>query len=413
MTLLARRLVSLAISVALHAALVAVLVLVPIGQRPGAAPGEPVTVAVLAFPEPGEPSVADVITEDLEIADGVPQPEALRIPGFEVDVAKVRARQDELFPYLTATLTDLDDLRARAASRAGGLTWLVPSTPVRPPSGLPPLVLSDADLWHLVDDAWSRRERWRNFVTIATLVAEHDPDAGRAPELLRTHLDQNLLQPYYDTTTRDPRFWVMLNLAADHAPIIRFVGRFVRAHPSSRSSTELLFLLDEFAQASRDALLMLMATEPERDLGLTRAADPAAYELAIAIRERYRRWLRDRNLDSTAQIRRHYDSIRLRILTTIIETTPGRYGDADARFLIGRIRWDQSNVPDAMRWWNEITPDERRMYEPVYSELLPVVRAPGASRAARISALLGADYRRWLEFSTRRLAEFGYQLDTF
>lgn len=413
MTLLARRLVSLAISVALHAALVALLVLVPLGQRPGAAPGEPVTVAVLTFPEPGEPSVADLITEDLEIADGVPQPEALRIPGFEVDVAKVRTRQDELFPYLTETLTDLDDLRARAASRAGGLTWLVPSTPVRPPSGLPPLVLSDADLWHLVDDAWSRRERWRNFVTIATLVAEHDPDAGRAPELLRTHLDQNLLQPYYDTTTRDPRFWVMLNLAADHAPIIRFVGRFVRAHPSSRSSTELLFLLDELAQASRDALLMLMATQPERDLGLTRAADPAAYELAIAIRERYRRWLRDRNLDSTAQIRRHYDSIRLRILTTIIETTPGRYGDADARFLIGRIRWDQSNVPDAIRWWNEIAPDERRMYEPVYSELLPVVRSPGASRAARISALLGADYRRWLEFSTRRLAEFGYQLDTF
>jgi hypothetical protein len=409
MTLSARRIVSFTISGALHAASLALLLHVPL---PGAAVStdDQVTVAVMV---PPTPAAADAITEGQRLADALADPEALQIPGFAVDVAKIRARQDALFPFLTDDLTVIDNLRASVRARSSRLTWFTESPPRRASSGLPPLVLSDADLWHLVDEAWSRRERWQNFVKIATLAAEHDPNEGRAPELLRTHLDQNLLQPYYDAETRDPRFWVMLNLAADHAPIVRFVSGFVRRHPSSRSSTELLFLLDEFAQASRDALLMLMSTEPDRDLRLTRAADPAAYELAVAVRERYRGWLRDRNLEGTAEIRSYYDGIRLRILTTIIETTPVGYGAADARFLAGRIMWDQNNVPDALRWWRDIAADDRRMYARIYTDVLDVVRSEGPSKASRISALLGADYRRWLEFSDARLGEFGYELDTF
>jgi hypothetical protein len=413
MTLRGRRIVSLMISVALHGGVLTVLLLVPMAGRSGSPTGDRVTVAVLSFPEPGKPTAADAITEGQKLADSVTDPHALRIPGFEVDVAKVRERQDALFPFLTEDLAAVDAVRDTVAARAPTLTWPTPSLPRRSRSGLPPLRLSDAELWHLVDEAWSRRERWQTFVKIATLVTEHDPDEGRAPELLRLHLDQNLLQPYYDAETRDPRFWVMLNLAADHAPILRFVTRFVQEHPSSHSSTELLFLLDEFAQASRDALLMLMATEPERDLRLTREADPSAYALAVAVRERYRTWLRERNLDTTDAIRDQYDAIRLRILMTIIETTPAGYGAADARFLVGRILWAQNNVPDALRWWRDITPDDRGMYAPIYTEVLDVVQSTSTGKAARISALLGSDYRQWLEFSARRLAEFGYRLDTF
>jgi hypothetical protein len=98
---------------------------------------------------------------------------------------------------------------------------------------------------------------------------------------------------------------------------------------------------------------------------------------------------------------------------TIIETTPDGYGAADARFLVGRILWGQNNVPDALRWWREIAPDTRGMYAPIYTEVLDVVQSTSTGKAARISALLGSDYRQWLEFSARRLAEFGYGLDTF
>jgi hypothetical protein len=103
----------------------------------------------------------------------------------------------------------------------------------------------------------------------------------------------------------------------------------------------------------------------------------------------------------------------VRILTTIVDSTPDGYGAADARFLLGMILWDENNVPDAVRWWSDITPDDRGMYAPVYGGILDVLRSSSSSRAARISVLLGAEYRRWLEFSSRRLAEFGYRLDTF
>ena len=53
------------------------------------------------------------------------------------------------------------------------------------------------------------------------------------------------------------------------------------------------------------------------------------------------------------------------------------------------------------------------MYAPVYSEVLQVMRSPVPLKAAPISALFGAEYRQWLDFSAQRLAEFGYRLDTF
>ena len=415
MTLLGRRIVSLSISGVLHAASFLALTLIPPTDPPGGSPAvgaEQVIVGVLSFP-PGEPTVPDAIAHGRRLAGAVPNAEALVMPGFELNVAKIREWQDALFPFLTEDLTPVDRIRSAIEARQNSLTWLTPSPPERRRSGLPPLELSDMDLWHLVDEAWSRRERWDNFVKIATLVAEHDPDEGRAPELLRTHLDQNLLQPYYDAETRDPRFWVMLNLAADHAPIMQFVSAYVRDHPSTRSATELLFLLDEFAQASRDALLMLMATSPERDLRLTMAADSSAYELAVAVRDRYVNRLRELDLQNTDDVRRYYDTMRIRILTTILESTPGGYGAADARYLLGRILWHQNDVAGAMRWWGEIGPDERGMYAPVYSEVLQVMRSRIPLKAAPISALFGAEYRQWLDFSAQRLAEFGYRLDTF
>lgn len=412
MTLLGRRIVSCTISVAWHAIGFGLLVWLP-SPAPASGPPGTQTPVVVYYPDagPGTPAATDTIAELEGLTDAI-APESFRVPGFEFDIAKIRARQDDLFPFLTTDLTVLDDVRAIAQKRAAALTWQTPSAPKRSDSGLPPLRIDDAELWDLVDAAWSRRERWRTFERIATLVATHDPDDGRSAELLRTHIDQNLLQPYYDTATRDPRFWVMLNLAADHALLVRFVSAFVREHPSTRASTELLFLLDEYAQASRDALLMLMATEPERQLPLTRDGDAGAYELAVRVRNRYLSWLRERDLDATARIRSYFDGIRLRILTTIIETTPGGYGAADARYLVGLIEWDQNRVPDALASWNRIGPDERRMYEPVYTEILREVRT-GRPSAVRISRLLGAEYRQWLEFSKQRLAEFGYSLDSF
>lgn len=409
MTLLGRRVVSCALSLALHACGIGLLLLL----RPPLAPdagGR--TVAVLHVPAPAAPSTTDRIAELEGVIDGIPA-ESFRIPGFEFDVGKIRARQDDLFPFLTEELTVLDDVKAVAAERATQMTWQTEAARKRSSSRLPPLEISDMELWDLVDAAWSRRERWRTFEKIATMVATHDPDSERSADLLRTHIDQNLLQPYYDSASRDPRFWVMLNLAADHGLLVRFASTFVREHPSTLAATELLFLLDEYAQASRDALLMLIATDPEHQLRLTREGNPDAHALAVQVRDRYLTWLRARDLDTTHRIRGFYDGIRMRILRTIVETTPGGYGAADAQYLIGMILWDQNRIADAVAAWRQIGSDRRRMYEPVYTEIRRELEAAPRPSVVRISAILGAEYRHWLEFSKQRLAEFGYALDSF
>src|SRR5262249_40776615 len=166
----------------------------------------------------------------------------------------------------------------------------------------PPLSIGDVRLQAIVDRSWSRRERWLSFSEIAGLVQEHDPDEGRLPDLLRAYLDQNILQPYFDGDTRDPRFWTMLGLAADHIEFIDFVRSYARLHPSSRATTDLLFLLDELAQGSRDAFLMLMDTDPRSDLRVTRLVDRDAYDLAMAIRREYDTWLQQQKLTSADEI---------------------------------------------------------------------------------------------------------------
>jgi hypothetical protein len=401
------RIVSLATSVALHAAFLGLLLLLPTSPRIPARPAEGRPIAVAFVTPVREPTAAESIAESLRM-DASAAPRPLRTPDFAVDISRVQTRQHALFPLLTQGLPVLDEVRANDAAREVSLTWFDPAATPRSRSGLPPLLLSDTELMHLVDAAWSRRDRWQNFVEIASLITEHDPDAGRSAELVRAHLDRNLLQPYTDATTRDPRFWVMLNMAADQEPMIRFVSAFVREQPSTRVSTELLFLLDEYVQASRDGLVMLLATNPEYDLVLTRESDPAAYELAVSIRNYYAGWLEERGLEDLADIRLRYDSIRLRVLTTILQTTPAGYGAADARYLIGRIQWDQGETGEAMSTWREVSVDDRGMYEPFYSRIRSEVRAPSGATAARIGAVLGAEHGPWRTFSRARLWEFGF-----
>ena len=165
---------------------------------------------------------------------------------------RIRTRVGVLFPFLTLDVMFLE--------RVPRDLELAPGTLVNPYSGaasqetdLPLLQMTDAFMQKVIDDAWSRRERWRTFQEIVTLVSTSSPFRGRAPELLRAYLDQNILQPYCDRHTRDPRYWAMLENAADHADFIDFARSFARRYPSSRTTTELLFLPDELSQGSRES----------------------------------------------------------------------------------------------------------------------------------------------------------------
>ena len=335
----------------------------------------------------------------------------LEIAGVSVDLAKLLGRRHSLFPFLTIETSLVDPGDSRKADRSAHLR-----TPFALRSGassLPPLLLSDDALQALVDRAWSRRERWRPFAPIAVLVESHDPDQGRSADLLQAYRDQNLLQPYYDSDTRDARFWAMLGLAADHVTFIELVRRVARTHRSSRVTTELLFLLDELVQGSRDTLLMLTSTDPQAALRRTAAEQPEAYAFAVALREHYGEWLQARKLESADAIRARYDRVRLQLLSAILERTPDGYRASDACYLAGVIAFEQNNLAGAERWWRQMRPARSDSYAAAAAEVLAALQLPEDRRAAEIVRVLGTEHRRWLDFSEQRLRQFGHAADKF
>jgi len=261
--MIARRLSGLAVSVVLHAAAIALLVMLPSSPRKNSQgrTSESAVTFIAAPHEPGDQPGDRELVEPPAAADTRSSNAGhVEIAGFDFDIAKIRARRNALFAFLTTDLAFLDRVEAAIRSNHGRL--VNPFAFRNRRTSKPPLSISNVRLQAIVDRSWSRRDRWLSFSEIAGLVQEHDPDEGRLPELLRAYLDQNILQPYYDADTRDPRFWTMLGLAADHIEFIDFIRGYARLHPSSKTTTDLLFLLDELAQGSRDALLMLIDTDP-------------------------------------------------------------------------------------------------------------------------------------------------------
>lgn len=352
----------------------------------------------------------DVPEGDISVRRGAGSAE-LHIGGFRFDYSKIAERSTMLFPFLTRPLRLEHATVTVRNPGAGGLTGSSP-----PAKAHRRLILSDTALQRLVDKTWSRRERWEPFRSIAALVTAHPPDDERLVALLRAYRDQNVLQPYMDTTSREALLWVMLGIAADHGDFIDFVGEYASRHPSSKVTTELLFLLDELAQGSFDALGVLLDTRGH-DLWWTRESNREAYDLFEAIQRHYRVELRKRNVPREV-LAVYYDNVRLRILAQIVRTTPAGYRINDALFLSGGIYWKQRRTAEAVRAWRQITLDP----EDVYAEGSSAVRAAlhgTASEegrdvdAAAIDRILSGEYARWLASSARRLARFGYSLDTF
>jgi hypothetical protein len=278
----------------------------------------------------------------------------------------------------------------------------------------------------VIDRSWSRRDRWTPFRRIVTLANTYSPDAGRLPALLHAYHRQNGLQPYVDRSIRDPRLWAELGLAADHVEFIGFISGFASAHPGTKATTELLFLLDQLAQANMDALLTLLDTDPAQSLAWTRDANSDAYQLIVDLRRHYAKQLQRKTLASSSGIAGYYEKVRLDILTGILRTTPRGYRASDARFLIGAIHWREGSVGDALRSWRGMTTDPSDAYAASIAQILDAIatetagdRGTADSRetmrrlATQIDGILRAEHGRWIMFSIDRLQQFGFHFDTF
>ena len=419
---MARYFSSFGCSVLFHAAVVALIVW---RLSPGDVPAivaAPPQATMTAFVVPTEDATFPGLnpldpTAGEKIRPLAPDERMVSVGGFTFDAGKIAAHATVLFPFVTPGLS-LDHFALRPGDQRVLLFERPTSAAGQRSDSERPLSLSEAAMQALVDKAWSRRERWQAFEPIRVLAASHSADAGALPVLFQRYTDQDALQPYQDQSIRDPRFWAQLGLAADHVRFIGFIRQFAAAHPGTRGSIELLFLLDRIAEASGDALTTLLDYNPEEDLRWTRESNRPAYRLALQLLHHYRSELSRRGLYSKAAVTLHYDRVRLAILDGIVRTAPGGYRVSDARFLMGTIFWKQGREAAAMRAWRGLACAPTDSYAAACTQLarvLPatIADAPGAVPARDITRVLKNEQGRWLDFSYDRLKRFGFRFDTY
>jgi hypothetical protein len=446
-----------ATSLAIHASVIAgviwlsspVLGLGGVGARAAAARRTTQTLAIFAprssastnapgHDRPSSKPLLEASKDSGPVKTGVklePGESTLEFPGFTFDVGKLVSRSTALFPFLTRTLSfNVEKPREKRQTPLVNPFSTQPSLETR----ATPLVLTETEVQRLVDQAWARRERWGAFQRIRALADLHHPDTGQVPALLRGHVDQNALQPYVETKMRDPRVWTQLALVADHGLFIDYIADYVSRHPGTKASIEMLFLLDLLAQASFDTLEVFLEIDPARDLKWTRGMNPAAFHSIAEIHDYYLAQRKQRGLESHRALRRHYDQIRIQILSIILQTAPGGYRVNDARYLLGELHWRRDRHADARRVWGEMRVDPQARYAEAASSVLLAIRDAEARRRAMpppvvrpgrpatnpdalnsevelrtINRILEAEYQRWISFSKTRLGQFGYELNSF
>lgn len=429
-----RRAAASAVSLTMHLLALVVAVRSSPASRvdTASAPRRPPTVTVFAAPradDSGPPGLNPLEDADQELVRRPPASKVVQLPTFAMNIAKVAERSQLLFPFVAPGVS----LRRFAIATEQELREtfrdpFAPQTAVATADRrrLPRLALSDAEAQALIDRSWSRRDRWTPFQEIARLANAHDPDAGQLPGLLHAYQRQNGLQPYVDASIRDPRLWAELGLAADHVEFIGFISEYASAHPGTKVTTELLFLLDQLAQANLDALVTLLDTDPPASLEWTRDANQDAYDLIVNLRRHYANTLQRKGLATAEALTAHYDRVRLDILTGLLRTTPHGYRASDARFLIGAIHWRRGRVGDALRAWRPMAADPSDAYAASIGRILDAIAAEtGGDRSSgdwrdstrrltpQIDAILRAEQGRWIMFSMDRLRQFGFHVDTF
>ena len=334
-----------------------------------------------------------------------PSSTTVDIAGYVINLEKFLPGT-EMFPFLTTEL-GLDPV---PVTRSHGIEQWPFGIGARDAasSGMPPLLISDTDAQAIVDELWSRRSRWDDFGVFTDLISSYNPNEGRLPGLLQAHLAQNMLQPYASTFAPDPQLWVMLEIAAEHGEFIAFAKRHINEHPSTRVSTELLFLLDELAQGNRSALTALLEIDMETELYWTRSFQSGAFALLDRIRRRIEMALDAGGLDTLSDIDAAYDLVRLGLLSRIVETSPSAYRVNDALYLIGALYWGHGRRAEATSTWQEMQPDHTDSYVLAATDVLA-----GLGNAPAIDAALEAEHRRWVDFSFDRLRRFGFGFQTF
>jgi hypothetical protein len=380
------RALGLLVSASLHG-----ILLIGIIGRPTSIPR---SLAVL--PPPNEPVEVEIV----DLSD-------LRDQAFDFDIEKIGSRAGRLFPFTEPVLLSST---ISAPGTGGNVGKFVMGSDLAAQS--PVLTLSAQEMQAVLDASWSRRHRWDSFQQVLDLVQRFDPRQGDLPMLLRRYVNDNLLQPFNASQNPEPKVWGVLSVAADHFEFVQFITTFVERVPSSKATTELLFLLDKLVQANLHAALALFKLDTVNGIAWTKSMSPKGAETLVDLQRHHENALGNRGIWDESALALQYDDVRVGILEHLIRTTPQGYRVNDARFLIGEIYWQQGRLTEARDVWRRIAPEASDEYFGVYSDVRTNLTAETTSRV-RIDAALNEQTRRWIQASFERLRHFGYRFDTF
>jgi hypothetical protein len=390
-----------AVSIGLHALAVIgwlmIAAMPPVVDVPSAAPMR--EVARIELPPSDPPLVIEraIPPEELSGYD---------FSGLPFNLAKIDARRASLFPFLTADLSFIERLSTDVRSASMHL-----ANPLDTALVAKPLVAGEHLRQQVVDEAWARRDRWKQFSQIRALLIGHDAHTGDAPALMRAYLDQNLLQPYCEGRSKDGQFWALLENSTEYADFLEFIRAYARTRSSSRTTTELLFLMDELAQGNQEVAQTVLGTSVSHDLAYTATVSPRAALLAASIGNDLRGWLASQRYTESG-IGDAYDRVRLRILSTIVETSPDGYRESDARFLAGEIFFRQDRFEEAMQWWLKMRPRDGDTYGDAAKAIVAILE-PGKVDVFALRRVLWKESARWHDVNYARLKQFGYRCDSY
>jgi hypothetical protein len=205
----------------------------------------------------------------------------------------------------------------------------------------------------------------------------------------------------------------LLENASDHADFLEFIRSYARTHSSTKTTTELLFLMDELAQASREVATTVVATSVSKDLTYSAVNSPRAALLAASIANDLRYWFASRRLSANTDAGRAYDRLRLRVLSTIVATTPNGYRESDARFLAGEILFKESDTAEAVEWWRPMQPMDGDTYAGAARQIKAVIDKEGLLDTFAVRRILSTESARWAEINYNRMKQFGYRCDSY
>src|SRR2546427_816036 len=173
-----RELVSLASSLVFH--VTALVTIDRVAARsmwpatPSAETQKSITVVVVPAPDTSSVPGLNPIDRSDDGAMISPPLESptVNVPGFRINIARIRDRSMMLFPFLTPGLAlERFGLHPQRGPTATTPKWQSPARVSDPPKpAAPPLAVSGAEIQSLIDEAWSRRDRWDVFHRIVALT---------------------------------------------------------------------------------------------------------------------------------------------------------------------------------------------------------------------------------------------------